>query len=70
MSGPPCIFFMAQLFPSIIFLNGEALNTIQAEAYCVWPSKGFQWIVFSSKIPVRQKSFYIDLKVTFVIELI
>ena len=21
-------FFMAQLFPSIIFLNGEALNTI------------------------------------------
>ena len=34
-------FFMAQLFPSIIFLNGEALNTIEAEIYCVCRSKDF-----------------------------
>ena len=34
-------FFMAQLFPSIIFLNGEALNTIEAEVYCVCQSKDF-----------------------------
>ena len=34
-------FFMAQLFPSIIFLNGKALNTIEAEVYCVCRSKDF-----------------------------
>ena len=33
--------FMAQLFPLIIFLNGEALNTIEAKVCCVWRSKDF-----------------------------
>ena len=34
-------FFMAQLFPSVIFFNGEALNTIEVEVYCVCRSKDF-----------------------------
>ena len=34
-------FFMAHLFPSIIFLNGEALKIIEAEVYCVCRSKDF-----------------------------
>ena len=37
---------MAQLFPSIIFLNGETLNTIEAEVYCVCQSQGCELEAF------------------------
>ena len=46
---------MVKLFPSITFLNKEALNTIEAEVYCVCRSRFLMdHLVFKNPIKAKK----------------